>query len=88
MDVRIEHEIAPEDAPLAAARAQVQIAGQIGKGNAATVEFLHIIGEGGIQITPRVMDIGGDNAARDAETTALIGTMLDTMVSREDDRPD
>lgn len=71
----------------AQAAAYQKIAQQIGKGNAAMVELLRIIGESGIQITPRVMVVGGDGANRDPQTTALIGTMLDTMVSREDDRP-
>jgi uncharacterized membrane protein YqiK len=72
-------------------RAQAQadayqlIAQQIGKGNAALVELLKIVGEQGVQITPRVMVVGGNNGnagTGDAETTALIGTMLDSMVSR------
>lgn len=71
-------------------RAQAQadayklIAEQIGKGNAALLELLKVIGERGIEITPRVMVSGtGGHSAQDAETTALIGTMLDSMVSRE-----
>jgi uncharacterized membrane protein YqiK len=66
------------------------IAQQIGKGNAALVELLKIVGEQGVEITPRVMVIGGGNGAgstSDAETTALIGTMLDSMISRTDDQP-
>ena len=62
------------------------VAEQIGPGNAALVELLKIVGERNIQITPRVMvnsSSGGANTASDdAQTTALIGTMLDTMVSR------
>ncbi|MFG0285500.1 MAG: SPFH domain-containing protein [Phycisphaerales bacterium JB039] len=63
------------------------IAEQIGKGNAALVELLKVVGEQGIQITPRVMIVGdrtGNGAGNDAETTALIGTMLDTMVQRDE----
>ncbi len=68
----------------AQANAYQLIAEQIGKGNAALVEVLKIVGESGISITPRVMVTGqtGD-AAGGAETTALIGTMLDTMVSKQ-----
>ena len=60
------------------------VAAQIGRGNAALVELLKIIGERDIEITPRVMVIGGgSNAGGDHdETTALIGTMLDSMLSR------
>ncbi len=60
------------------------IAGEIGRGNAALVELLKIVGERNIQITPRVMITG--NSRNDGETTALIGTMLDTMISREEER--
>ncbi len=72
----------------AQAEAYRVIALQIGAGNAALVELLRIVGEQGINITPRVMVTGGQNGggqggAQGAETTALIGTMLDTMVSRE-----
>ena len=65
------------------------VAEQIGQGNAALIELLNIIGERDIQITPRVMVTGGNNsaAAGDAQTTALIGTMLDTMISRPDSAP-
>jgi len=61
------------------------IADQIGKGNAALVELLKIVGERNIQITPRVMITGA--AQPGGETTALIGTMLDTMISREEEKP-
>ena len=66
------------------------IAEQIGKGNAAMVEVLRVIGDNNIQITPRVMVNGGGNGVRsgDAETVALIGTMLDQMVSRAEDEED
>jgi uncharacterized membrane protein YqiK len=71
----------------AQAEAYRVVAEQIGPGNAALVELLKIVGERGINITPRVMVVGGANGAgQDAnasETTALIGTMLDTMLTRE-----
>jgi hypothetical protein len=59
------------------------VALQIGPGNAALLELLKIVGEAGINITPRVMVIGGGNGTggASAETTALIGTMLDSMLS-------
>lgn len=66
----------------AQAEAYRVVAEQIGPGNAAMIELLKIVGERGIQITPRVMVNGADAAAGDAQTTALIGTMLDSMVSR------
>ncbi len=58
------------------------IAEQIGKSNAAMIELLKIVGERGVQITPRVMVIGSNGSGQNAETTALIGTMLDQMVRR------
>lgn len=62
-----------------------QIAEQIGKSNAALIEILKIVGERNIQIAPRVM-VSGDKAGGGG--TALIGTMLDSMVSKdENDRP-
>ncbi len=66
----------------AQADAYRQIAEQIGKSNAALVEVLKIVGEQGIQITPRVM-VTGANGDAEAETTALIGTMLDTIMRDE-----
>ncbi len=63
----------------AQAKAYEQIAKQIGSGNAALVEILKIVGDGGIEITPKVMVIG-QGSGQSAETTALIGTMLNTMV--------
>ncbi|MCH8269874.1 MAG: hypothetical protein IH985_01505 [Planctomycetes bacterium] len=61
------------------------IAEQIGMSNAALVELLKIIGERGINITPRVMVISnGGSSGDDAEMTALIGTMLDSMISRQE----
>ena len=59
------------------------IAEQIGSGNAALVELLKIVGERQIEITPRVMVTGqGAGGGGNAETTALIGTMLDSMVQK------
>jgi regulator of protease activity HflC (stomatin/prohibitin superfamily) len=75
----------------AQAAAYQSIAEQIGKSNAALVEVLKIVGEMGIQIAPRVMVVNGRDASdgtsgsQSGETTALIGTMLDTMISREPD---
>ena len=72
----------------AQAEAYRVIAQQIGSGNAALLELLKIIGESGINITPRVMVVGsnGGNAGigGSTEATALIGTMLDTMISRQE----
>ena len=72
----------------AQAEAYRVIAEQIGMGNAALIELLNIVGEQGINITPRVMVIGGNGeagGAKNAETTALIGTMLDTMIHEQED---
>ncbi|MBH07499.1 MAG: hypothetical protein CMJ20_14420 [Phycisphaeraceae bacterium] len=67
----------------AQAEAYRVVAEQIGPGNAALVELLKIVGERGIQITPRVMVTGqSTGTGTSSETTALIGTMLDTMVSQ------
>jgi regulator of protease activity HflC (stomatin/prohibitin superfamily) len=68
----------------AQANAYELIAQQIGKGNAALVEILKVVGENQIGITPRVMVVGGqsESGGDNAETTALIGTMLDTMVGK------
>ena len=66
---------------LAQADAYQQIAAQIGSSNAALIEVLKIVGERGIEITPRVM-VSGSGAGGGSQTTALIGTMLDTMVDR------
>jgi regulator of protease activity HflC (stomatin/prohibitin superfamily) len=75
----------------AQAKAYSEIAAQIGAGNAALIELLKIVGERNIQITPRVMVNGGtggpgpvSGAGGHGETTALIGTMLDSMLSRDD----
>ena len=70
----------------AQAEAYRVVAMQIGPGNAALVELLKIVGESGINITPRVMVAGTgqrNSAPGNPETTALIGTMLDSMLSRE-----
>jgi uncharacterized membrane protein YqiK len=64
----------------AQANAYKLIAEQIGSNNAALVELLNIVGEKQIMITPRVMVTGGGGASGDSQTTALIGTMLDSMV--------
>ena len=65
----------------AQANAYKLIAEQIGSGNAALVELLKIVGERNISITPRVMVVGqGSQSGQNGETTALIGTMLDTMM--------
>jgi uncharacterized membrane protein YqiK len=61
------------------------IADQIGKSNAALIEVLKIVGERNIQIAPRVMVTGGGaNNNTNGATTALIGTMLDSMMSKEE----
>jgi uncharacterized membrane protein YqiK len=70
---------------LAQADAYKQIAAQIGSSNAALIEVLKIVGERGIEITPRVMVSGGANGG--SQGTALIGTMLDTMVDRSQTQP-
>ncbi len=62
------------------------VAREIGQGNAALIEVLKIIGERGIGITPRVM-VSGAQQETDGQTTALIGTMLDTMI-RDREQPD
>ena len=66
----------------AQAEAYKKIAEQIGSGNAALIEVLKIVGDEKISITPRVMVSGGQGPTANGETTALIGTMLDTMVDR------
>ncbi len=58
------------------------IADQIGKSNAALIEILKIVGEKNIQIAPRVM-VTGEKGTGGAGT-ALIGTMLDSMVSKDE----
>jgi uncharacterized membrane protein YqiK len=71
----------------AQAEAYRLIAEQIGSGNAALVEVLKIVGERGIEITPRVMVSGGAASGKDGETAALMGTMLDTMIHDAPQRP-
>jgi regulator of protease activity HflC (stomatin/prohibitin superfamily) len=58
-----------------------KLAAEIGMQNAALLELLKIIGDRNIEITPRVMVVGDSNGGGH-EGTALIGTMLDTMVQR------
>src|SRR6185295_4124150 len=60
------------------------IAEQIGKSNAALIEVLKIVGERNIQIAPRVMVTGGGSPGAANSGTALIGTMLDTMLAKEE----
>lgn len=82
----------------AQSQAYRMIAAQIGQSNAALIEVLKVVGEKQIQITPRVMVMGdrradartdgvagsGGLAGGASEVTALIGTMLDQMISRGD----
>jgi len=71
---------------VAQAKAFEQIALQIGAGNAALIEVLRIVGDSGIEITPRVMVVGqGGSSGQNGETTALIGTMLNSMMQ---DKPE
>lgn len=79
----------------AEAKAYQLIAQQIGPANLAMIELLKIVGERGINITPRVFisgaqpgsagggagSLGGVSAA---ENAALIGTILDAMVARDE----
>jgi hypothetical protein len=64
------------------------IASQIGKANAAMIELLKIVGERNIQIVPRVMVIGdqagGSGRGGGPETAALVGTILDMMVTKDE----
>ena len=69
----------------AQANAYKLIAEQIGSNNAALVELLRIVGENRIEITPRVMVAGG--AATEGQTTALIGTMLNTLMGDPPQQP-
>lgn len=69
----------------AQANAYKMIADQIGKANAAMIEVLRVIGENRIEITPRVMVNNGESGGTNSETVALIGTMLDQMVSDAED---
>ena len=72
----------------AQANAYKLIADQIGKANAALIEVLRVIGERDIEITPRVMVNNGGGSGSNGETVALIGTMLDQMVSAAEDESD
>ncbi|MEQ9616402.1 MAG: SPFH domain-containing protein [Phycisphaerales bacterium] len=72
----------------AQALAYAEIREQIGAGNAALMEMLARIGEHKISITPRVMVNTGASQPTmggNAETVALIGTMLDSMVRDAED---
>jgi len=65
------------------------IASEIGKSNAALIELLKIVGEKQIQITPRIMINGGQGGlgnTQDGATTALIGTMLDAMIEKDEEK--
>ena len=77
---------------LAQAKAYESIAKQIGKSNAALIEVLKIVGERNIVITPRIMmnsggvrSVQGTGTASSPEMTALIGTMLDSMMTRDEE---
>jgi uncharacterized membrane protein YqiK len=78
---------------LAQAEAYKEISSQIGKTNAALIEVLKIVGEKGISITPRIMITGGGGGGAGGMSmggmggTALIGTMLDSMISKDEDKP-
>lgn len=69
------------------------IANEIGKSNAALIELLKIVGERNILITPRVLINNGPGGSQGGmsggEGAALIGTMLDQMMNREerDEKP-
>ncbi|MCX5690066.1 MAG: SPFH domain-containing protein [Planctomycetota bacterium] len=65
----------------AQAEAYKQIAEQIGKSNAALIELLKIVGEKGINITPRIMVIGSDVGGM---SSVLMGTILDKVTSDDD----
>jgi regulator of protease activity HflC (stomatin/prohibitin superfamily) len=62
-----------------------QIAEQIGKNNAAMVELLKVVGERNIQITPRILVLGDQGTGLGGTGTALMGTMLDQMVSKQEE---
>ena len=66
---------------LAQADAYQQIAAQIGSSNAALIEVLKIVGERGIEITPRVMVSGGGAKRRQPDDRA------DRHDARHDGRP-
>jgi uncharacterized membrane protein YqiK len=61
------------------------IAEQVGSTQAAMIEMLRIVGEMGIQITPRVFINGGGNGAgADSVNAAFVGTILETLISKEE----
>jgi uncharacterized membrane protein YqiK len=67
------------------------LARQIGARNSALLGLLEVIGDRNIQITPRVMvsSTGAQAPGADGspETVALIGTMLESMMSKDPDQP-
>lgn len=65
---------------LAQAEAFTAIARAIGPNNAAMMELLKVVGERDINITPRVFVGGGVGAG--GAGSALIGTMLDSLVTK------
>lgn len=74
----------------AQAKAYELVSRQVGSRNAAMLEMLKIVGETGVQITPRVMVAPGYSGApggQSPETAALVGTMLEWMASRQDETP-
>jgi uncharacterized membrane protein YqiK len=73
----------------AQAEAFTAIAAAIGPNNAAVMEMLRVVGERNINITPRVYVGGGAGASGSTggSSAALIGTMLDSLTSREDAVP-
>ncbi len=71
----------------AQAKAFEAITAQVGSQNAALLEMLRIVGAENILITPRVMMSGGQPAGAGAENAALVGTMLDLMIDREESKP-
>lgn len=89
---RITEATAEAEAIAIRARAQADayqlIASQIGKANAAMIELLKIVGEKNIQIVPRVMvmgdQAGGSSNGGGPETAALVGTILDMMVTKDE----
>ncbi|MEM0982348.1 MAG: SPFH domain-containing protein [Planctomycetota bacterium] len=72
---------------IAQAEAYRRLSEQVGSANTALLEMLRIVGQSGIQITPRVMVSGERGESGQGETVALIGTMLDTMIQRDPDLP-
>ncbi|MBX3409971.1 MAG: hypothetical protein KF859_08810 [Phycisphaeraceae bacterium] len=61
------------------------IAEQVGSTQAAMIEMLKIVGEKGIQITPRVFINGGGNGVSgDNVNAAFVGTILETLVSKDE----